>query len=137
MKKILLILIGLSAVAMATVTSSGGVATDSATNLQWQDDDAVTTTSKDWSEAITYCENLELGDKLDWRLPNKNELISIVDYGKNSDVFLDGFSKVSSNILWSSTTSANDAWSVDFKDGSLYKGFRFDNPFVRCVRGGL
>ncbi len=133
-------MIGLSAVAMATVTSNGGVATDDVTNLQWQDDDASIVTTKSWTEAIGYCEALDLGSKQDWRLPNKNELISIVDYDKASDVFVGGFSKVSSDFFWSSTTVADNAdraWLVYFGAGYADYDFKLNGYSVRCVRGGL
>lgn len=132
-------MIGLSSLMMATVTSSGGVATDDVTNLQWQDDASIATT-KDWQEAITYCNTLNLGDKEDWRLPNKNELISIVDYAKSTDVFLDGFEQVSNGTFWSSTTSAVDAgtaWNVNFGAGYVDNGNKTYDYSVRCVRGGL
>ena len=132
-------MIGLSSLMMATVLSSGGVATDSVTNLQWQDDDASIATSKSWTDAIAYCEALELGGKTDWRLPNKNELISIVDYTKSSEVFLNGFTKVSNSRFWSSTTYADDdsAWHVGFGDGRANVDSKYYGYSVRCVRAGL
>jgi hypothetical protein len=57
MKKILMIVLGLSTVVMADFTKSNGVVTDSATSLQWQDDysdnggDIKTAT---WQDAINY-----------------------------------------------------------------------------------
>ena len=35
-----------------------------------------------WEQAFTYCENFTLGGYSDWRLPNRNELQSIVDYSR-------------------------------------------------------
>lgn len=35
-----------------------------------------------WEQALTYCENLVLGVYSDWRLPNRNELQSLVDYSR-------------------------------------------------------
>ena len=132
-------MIGLSSLMMATVTSIGGVAKDDVSNLEWQDDN-VMTESYVWQAAIDYCDGLDLGDKTDWRLPNKNELISIVDYAKSTDVFLDGFAKVSFGAFWSSTTSAgndDDAWYVYFGDGSVGYDNKGSDNSVRCVRGGL
>ena len=136
-------MIGLSGITMADVTSSGGVATDSTTNLQWQDDyndNSGNIKSATWTDAIAYCDNLELGGKTDWRLPNKNELISIVDYTKTSEVFLDGFTKVSSGHFWSSTTYADNddtAWNVNFGYGYANTNNKTTDYSVRCVRAGL
>jgi len=75
---------------------------DRCTGLEWQrgsadtnNDQAYTTTQTnfqpccvfepddglEWSEALTYCEDLTYAGHDDWRLPNATELQSIVDYG--------------------------------------------------------
>jgi hypothetical protein len=62
------------------VDKGDGTVTDRATGLQWQKvDDGVT---RDWGDALAYCEDLVLADLEDWRLPNAKELHSIVDYGR-------------------------------------------------------
>jgi hypothetical protein len=52
------------------------IVTDTNTGLIWQKDYAV----KRWQEALYYCENLKYATYSDWRLPNKNELISLINY---------------------------------------------------------
>lgn len=49
---------------------------DDATNLTWQDDVSVKNANnkKDWSEAIAYCEALDVAGVQDWRLPNVNSI---------------------------------------------------------------
>ena len=60
-------------------TNNGdGTISDLSTGLMWQKTDDGT--SRDWSTSLTYAENLTLGGKSDWRLPNAKELQSIVDY---------------------------------------------------------
>ena len=77
----------------APYTDNGnGTVTDSATGLVWQKcSNGMNATSCSgsvstltWSSAITYCEGLTLGGRSDWRLPNINELGSIIDYTKSS-----------------------------------------------------
>ena len=78
-------------VASSRFTSNGDTVKDNATGLIWQKcskglsglncesgsvDDLI------WESAITYCEGLSLGNRTDWRLPNINELKSIVDYSR-------------------------------------------------------
>ncbi|MGB0744153.1 MAG: DUF1566 domain-containing protein [Opitutales bacterium] len=38
-----------------------------------------------WIDALKYAEELELGGRTDWRLPNAKELQSIVDYSRSPD----------------------------------------------------
>ena len=114
------------------------VVTDSNTNLQWQDD-----TMKDsrWEEAISYCEALSL-DGGNWRLPNINELTSLVDDMETDPAISRVFIHSDSWSYWSSTTVANDtenAWVVEFTNGYQYND-SYKNIataiLVRCVRDG-
>ena len=52
---------------------------DSSTKLLWQKSFV---SGKNWKEALEYCENLEYAGYSDWRLPNKNELATLLDYSK-------------------------------------------------------
>jgi len=137
MRAILLIMIGFS-ILYADFTKSGNIVTDSVTGLQWQDDAIGTSTT--WQDAIDRCENLTLDGLSDWRLPNINELKSIVDRSKYNPAIVNGFSQVSSNDdYWSSTALEEDrgyAWVVFFGYG-LVDSFGKDNSFyARCVRAG-
>lgn len=65
------------------VDNGDGTITDTATGLMWQqNDDGIT---RDWQNALSYCENLTLATHSDWRLPNAKELHSIVDYSRSPD----------------------------------------------------
>jgi len=55
-----------------------GTVTDLKTGLMWQQDPP--TDSYTWSEAKTYCENLELDGYDDWRMPSCKELYSISNF---------------------------------------------------------
>ena len=144
MRVILLIMIGLSVALMAELTrdATAGVVTDSTTGLEWQDNEVGITT--DWQGAIDRCEELTLGTHSDWRLPNVNELKSIVDRGKVEPAIKDGFEHTSSSDYWSSTTnegSKNRAWSVIFHSGYVRGNNdkvpdHFPGSYVRCVRAG-
>ena len=80
MKKIILIILGLTIIASATLNRNNEVVTDSNTSLQWEDGDVKE--SKKLEDAIAYCEALNLDSHTDWRLPNVNELKTIVDISK-------------------------------------------------------
>ena len=126
------------------------IVTDNDTKLQWQDNTEANSTKKYWSDAITYCEGLDLGGYDDWRLPNVKELLSITDDKRYDPAIDPTFKYVNSDSYFSSTTTAyfnNVAWTVHFLLGSAghdgaYKDERDDNidkydkyeDFVRCVR---
>ena len=132
-------LIALSALPYADFTKSNGVVTDSVTTLQWQDDYSdnggnvkITT----WTAAINYCEILNL-DGGGWRLPNKKELLSIVDYSRHSPSVDTVFSNTVSNHYWSSTTiidSVGYAWVVDLGLGNTSYSKKTYTRNVCCVR---
>ena len=140
MRRILLIMLGLSAFLFAGFSRSGGLVTDSATSLQWQDDysdNAGNIKTATWTVAIDYCEALSLGGHIDWRLPNKKELLSIVDYGRYTPAISSIFQNTSSSYYWSSTTYAYDtsnAWIVNFDYGHTNGDPKTNTFSVRCVR---
>ncbi|MCC6766968.1 MAG: DUF1566 domain-containing protein [Deltaproteobacteria bacterium] len=88
----------------------------------------------------------------DWRLPNVNELQSLVSYGAVNPSVSAAFntacapactvttcSCTQSNFYWSATTyqdSPSLAWLVFFFDGDVYADGKPDNYYVRGVRGG-
>jgi hypothetical protein len=143
MKKILLITIGLTTLLLADFSrdATSGVVTDSITGLQW--DDNTTTAPKTWQAAITYCEDLELpAGVTDWRLPNINELTSIVDDTTATPSIDGNFTNTDTNPLtnyyWSSTTTADNdvnAWRVRFDYGNHEFDAKTGSWNVRCVRG--
>jgi hypothetical protein len=96
-----------------------------------------------WYDAINACENLDFAGHEDWRLPNINELMSIVDHSRYSPAFDTMFFIPPSDLFtpyWSSTSNASwmdGAWAMYPYDG--YKtswGKPWDTCFVRPVRGG-
>ncbi len=112
------------------------IVTDNCTKLQWQDNSDAKTVAKTWSEAISYCENLTLGGYDDWRLPNINELLTLLDYRKYNPAIDPVFQNVGSDYYWSSTShgsTSSSGWVVYFYNDNHH----FDNSaFVRCVRAG-
>jgi len=113
------------------------IVVDRSTNLMWQDSSNVKNYTKIWRSAINYCENLDFAGYQDWRLPNINELESIVDYNKKYPSLNDIFKNFNSGGVWSSTSAfgANDnAWAIYFSDGYDNKLSKISGEYVRCVR---
>jgi len=131
-------MIGLSISLLADFTRDDNtkIVTDNETGLQWQDNEDV---GKSWNNAINYCEALTLGNYDDWRLPNHNELDSIVDDTKYNPSMSPVFQSFVSDAYWSSTTFASHssyAWIVYFDYGDKNNDYTIDNNAVRCVRAG-
>ena len=138
MKQILLIIIGLSVFVFADFTRDNGtkIVTDNSTGLQWQDDINIT---KNWEDAIDYCETLTLGTHTDWRLPNFNELYFIADRSKRDPAIDSTFQNVVSGNYWSSSTVVGDegsAWYVYFDGGRDGWDDKSNSFYIRCVRVG-
>lgn len=72
---------GESYVANQFQNNGDGTVTDLATGLMWQQTDDGET--RNWEDALSYAENLNLAEHDDWRLPNAHELQSIVDYQRS------------------------------------------------------
>jgi ribonuclease BN (tRNA processing enzyme) len=63
------------------IDNKDGTVSDYATGLMWQKaDDGI---DRNWEDALSYAENLNLTNYADWRLPNAKELQSIVDYNRS------------------------------------------------------
>jgi hypothetical protein len=122
-----------------SLTDNGdGTVTDNRTGLTWQQGEPGTMT---WGSALSYCEELSLGDKSDWRLPNIKELESITDNTRyNPTIDTTFFPNVMSSNYWSSTTDADGpskAWYIPFYHGYVYdyESFKSNSYYVRCKRG--
>jgi len=134
------------------IDNGDGTVTDNLTGLMWTKDAGAPTVgscsggTRTWQEGLDYIVCLNGNNYLghtDWRLPNINELASLVNAGQsNLATWLigQGFSNVQSYIYWSSTTSANDAnlaWFVGMYAGNVTNGgAKGDSTYVWPVRGG-
>ncbi|MCI5208276.1 MAG: DUF1566 domain-containing protein [Candidatus Electrothrix sp. ATG2] len=58
------------------VVNDNGTVSDTCTSLMWQQND--TGNNVDIYDAVTYCDDLVLGEYSDWRLPQKEELKTLV-----------------------------------------------------------
>jgi hypothetical protein len=118
-----------------------GTVTDIDTGLMWQQHTAPEGLLN-WQQALAYCENLTLGGHSDWRLPNRAELQTLMNYGMEYPSIDTNYFSSTYDAYWSSTTQANNAvnaWYCGFGDAGggnidiLTKG---SQRAVRAVRGG-
>jgi hypothetical protein len=106
---------------------SGACITDDLTGLMWIG--SPDSTLRVWTgtgDTFTYVKSLNVCTFTDWRIPNKRELRSLVNYAEtNPGVWLiaQGFSNVKNSVneyYWSSTSSwaADNAFRLMFYDGN-------------------
>ena len=120
-----------------------GTVTDNATSLTWQRGGA---TKRSWEEAIRYCEELPLAGYVDWRLPNKNELVSLINFNDYNPAIDEVFNNNGNGGYWSSTTYGAIEYGYNFYDAYAWRvwfsyggginksGNKIYGDGVRCVR---
>lgn len=94
---------------------------DRVTGLEWQR--TVSPDSFTWAQAQTYCSDLALNGKSDWRVPSRVELISLLDFSKETPPSIDheAFPNTPAEVFWTASTDANNdanGWVVRFSGGS-------------------
>ena len=116
--------------------------TDTLTGLMWVK--APSAVAATWANALTAANDLTLCGFTDWRLPNVNELESLVNSEvDNQAIFLNapaqGFGNVQAVRYWSSSSyagNAADAWVVSMSDGLVLADGKASSGFVWPVRAG-
>ena len=140
------------------VRSVPTIETKSSGNLHWSNE---APNKMGWNDATNYCKNLNDGGHSDWRLPNIDELRTLIQNHPNtqtggscpiseklgklawSDRTSDCDGRNSSNLrntnwFWSSSVTSGDSngrWVVGFGSGSVGRNHVNGNSGVRCVRG--
>ncbi len=142
------IMLGAAGVLAGNFTDNGnGTVTDGTTGLMWQkEDDNIKRT---WADAVSYCEGLTLAGYGDWRLPDVNDLLSLIPEDDYTAPTIDEtyFPNTGEKIYWSSREGrmngpgqiAEDsakALAVAFGLGFPMTGYKSWACHVRCVRGG-
>lgn len=96
--------------------------------------------SLSWENALQASTRSAFAGYSDWRLPNKNELETIVEESCHSPAINERvFPATPSAYFWTSSPYAglaNGAWSIDFGYGSVNASVKSGNLNVRLVRGG-
>ena len=140
----------ISAPLAASFNRNKGVVTDNNTGLQWQDDYSDNGNKikiSNWIGAINYCEALPL-DGGSWRLPNMNEITSIVDETKYNPSINSMFQNTDSDLsslnegpYWTSSTNGDSMEGetfigrlIYFADGHQNNSGKDSELAVRCVR---
>ncbi|MBN2714411.1 MAG: DUF1566 domain-containing protein [Deltaproteobacteria bacterium] len=91
-----------------------------------------------WQGALAYCDELEWGERNDWRLPNQKELYSIVDFRfDNPMVLTSAFHNTPSSVaIWTASTDVTfpeTASGIDFQGATVKPYVKTESLYVRCV----
>jgi hypothetical protein len=131
--------------------NTNGTVADTLTGLMWTKDAhapgpaaCTTHTYKTWKGALDHVQCLNTNAYLgyrDWRLPNRKELMSLIDRSRYDPALPTGhpFTNVQADWYWSSSTYAyytNYAWIVYMWDGSVSSYSKDISSYVWPVRAG-
>ncbi|MCK9365151.1 MAG: DUF1566 domain-containing protein [Syntrophales bacterium] len=132
--------------------NNDGTVTDHLTSLVWLKKGTCAVQTKTWSDALTYavgmaegqCDLADGSKAGDWRLPNVNELQSVIDWSKSGPALPAGhpFTEVAWNRYWTSTSIENlpgSAWQVNLNNGGAFpanKSYELSNAYAWPVRTG-
>jgi hypothetical protein len=132
------------------VDGTGDCVTDNLTGLMWARNanllagaGAPSTGAISYSDAVLAPAGLSLCGFSDWRLPNRKELRSLINYGladNSTSLNALGFTNVQAFEYWSSSNrlgqSTGGGWFVDMRDGSSAIHAKGTLRFVWPVRTG-
>ena len=125
-----------------------GTVTDNVTGLIWQccaigqsGNDCATgsASSFNWKEALAEAANSNHAGFSDWRLPNMNELTSLVAYDRYGPAInINAFPNAPSSYFWSSSPHpyGGNGWNTNFYNLDHFDNNRSNDYHVRLVRSG-
>jgi hypothetical protein len=116
-----------------------GTVTDRLTGLMWTQNADQAGGTLNWEEALARSAACSAGAYNDWRLPNRNELQSLIDLGKVNPALPEGhpFSGVHPSYYWTSTALADNednAWIIHFYIGLVVNDDIGGSHYVWYVR---
>lgn len=93
---------------------------------------SVSETSKDWYDAVSWCENYGTG----WYLPTNSDLLKIYNNKStiNTTLSANGYTTLGTGYYWSSTESYSGyAYRTGFSSGNCYDSGKSNSYYVRAV----
>lgn len=113
---------------------------DNLTGLMWVK--SPDSTQRSWGAGLDYSNNLTLCGYSDWRLPNKKELMSLINAEQAIQagwLNAQGFNNIVADYYWSSTTNygyPSYVWVIHMDNGDQFGGVRSALYYAWPVRGG-
>lgn len=116
------------------IDNKNGTVTDTSAGLVWQQARGEKMT---WEKALSYCKNLSLGGRNNWRLPDVSELQSLVDYARHDPAIDADFFPGTMSSYWTSVINIsrpNFTWCIYFSDGRINDSGKHFIHYIRAVR---
>jgi Protein of unknown function (DUF1566) len=119
------------------------VVTDLATGLVWDQNANPATFPMSWTEAFEYIDGLNRSGYngiVNWRLPCRRELFSLISHQQINPALPDGhpFTDVFSGYYWTSSTCrrlTDQAWYIHLGGGRIYRGMKYGAYMLWPVTG--
>lgn len=123
-------------IAAEFVDIKDGTIKDKNTGLFWQKGEQ---DKLRWEKAKQFCSKLRLAGKQDWRLPSKQELMTLVERNMfNPSIDRKFFPQAQADNYWSSSLGTvsvgSAAWMINFGYGEARYLNKYNESLVRCVR---
>ena len=121
----------------------GDAVLDKQTGVIWAKNAFLANKKVSWQEAVIFCQNFELGNQKDWRLPTKEELIALLDTSRSNPALAEGhpFTNLREDgkgaSYWTSTEYGGDsnyAWIVSTSVGQIMDSHKLMDNSVWPVR---
>jgi hypothetical protein len=125
----------------------GEAVLDKATGLVWARNIKFKQKAVSWEDAVKFCQNFEIDGKTGWRLPARDEFISVLDTSQSHPAFPEGSPFIvsgaeqqggaGSSSYWTSTEYENNkesAWGISIKFGKVYHSLKIFDLKVWPVR---
>ncbi len=117
---------------------------DKQTGLTWARNADLAGGRKPFQEAVKFCQDLEIGNRKGWRLPTKEELITILDTSRSHPALPDGYpfknvARVSPSSYWTGTTyegNSKSAYLISLSVGRVSDELKLFDCRIWPVLGG-
>jgi hypothetical protein len=120
-----------------------GTALDNRTGLMWATANGSGGVPRSFEEALVSCRDLIVAGHEDWRMPNRSEMLSLLDAAMDQTSNCLAVFGEPVDIYWTSTSAAaadldQYAWQINFSADAIdiSLGFYTNTNLFRAVRGG-
>ena len=121
----------------------GEAVQDKQTGLIWVRNANIIKKAVPWWEAVNFFQDLEIGNRKGWRLPTKEELITLLDTSQSDPALPEGHPfknvKMSQTRYWTNTAyegNRDSVWVVGMSVGKVQDNLKLFDAYIWPVLGG-